>query len=335
MVGCVIAREGEILGRGVTQPPGEAHAEILALREAGAAARGADLYVTLEPCCHQGRTPPCTEAIITAGIKRVFVGLQDPNPLVDGGGVQALRAAGIEVKQGCEAEACALQLAPFFRFLEGRPWVIIKAAVSLDGRIATQSGDSKWITGEEARREVHALRAQVDAVLVASGTALADNPRLNVRLAEGEDPRPVLLDRLLRLPPDAALLRPGALIFHGPEVAPERISALEERGAELEALPLAPEGLALKPMLEALARRGVLSLLVEGGGHLHGSLLKEGLADEALFYVAPLWLGRGRPVLNLPSVPSVSAAWRIDQPEIKILGRDLRFRGQILYPARR
>lgn len=333
-VGCVIVRDGEIVGEGVTQPAGQAHAEVMALAAAGKKARGAEMYVTLEPCSHTGRTPPCTNAIIAAGVARVYTGVIDPDPRVHGNGVRALQAAGVEVEVGVLGDRCARQLAPFGRFIvDRRPWVISKAAVTLDGRIAAASGDSKWITGPEARADAHRLRARCDAVLVGSGTAQADDPRLTVRHVEGEDPLRIVLDTEARLSPTAAMLGPGALVCHAADASPDRLAALAATGAELQSLPRSAHGLDLTALMTALRQRNVVRLLVEGGGRLHGAFVEAGLADEACIYVAPTLVGRGLPVLDTPSAETIASGWRLDAPTIDRLGDDVRIRGPIRYPA--
>jgi len=332
MVGCVVVRDGATIGSGVTQPPGEAHAEVVALERAGTRARGADMYVTLEPCCHLGRTPPCTDAIIQAGVARVFAGTLDPNPLVHGQGLRALEAAGLEVHVGLLGEACTAFVRPFARFIrDGRPWVTLKAAISLDGRIATGPGDSKWITGEAARADAHALRAAADAVLVGGTTACVDDPRLTVRLTDGTDPLRVVLDPELRLPPTAALLGSEAVVYHAEGA--QGAAALAATGAALVPLPRAEGGLDLNAALEDLAKRGVVSLLVEGGGRLHGGLVAAQLVDEACFYVAPRLLGRGRPVVDLPSVGKVADGYTLEDVEACPIGPDVRIRGRFRYPS--
>lgn len=334
-VGCVVVRDGQIVGRGVSAPAGGPHAEVNALAEAGEAARGADMYVTLEPCCHHGRTPPCTDAIIAAGVGRVFVGVRDPNPKVDGGGIAQLLAAGVPVQTGVMPTGCAHQHAPFARYiLDGRPWVQLKAAVTLDGRIATAAGDSKWITGEAARADAHGLRAAADAVLVGSGTARADDPALTVRLAPGEDPLRVVLDTRGGLPLDLKLMGPNTRLYHGPDVAPERLRAWADQGVTAVGVPLADGRLDLGAVLADLAAAAdVIRLMVEGGGRLHGALLQARLADEAVFYVAPRFVGEGRPVLALPSAPTVAEGWRLADPQHTVLGADVRVRGRIVYGA--
>ena len=252
-VGCVIVRAGVIVGEGVTRPVGQAHAEVVAIEAAGAAARGADMYVTLEPCSHHGRTPPCTQAILAAGLRSVFVGVEDPNPLVNGLGVGQLRAAGVPTEVGILAEPCARLAEPFRRFiLDRRPWVLLKAAVTLDGRIAAASGDSKWITGEEARAAAHGLRARADAVLVGLGTAQADDPRLDVRLARGEDPLRVLLDSRAALDPRARMLGPGALVWSN------RCFGIRPRGLSRDGLFRRCGGLRLRVWHRVCPGRGCL-----------------------------------------------------------------------------
>ncbi len=334
-VGCVVVRDGQVVGEGVTQRVGGPHAEVEALRAAGERARGADLFVTLEPCCHHGRTPPCTDAIVAAGVRRVYAGVIDPNPVVAGKGMRQLEAAGIEAHVGLlDAENRRL-IAPFHRYVtDARPWVILKAGLTLDGCIATASGHSKWITGEAARRDAHRLRARADAVMVGTGTALADDPQLTVRLVRGEDPVRVLLDSELRVPTSAALMGRGALVFHAPEATEARRRAVAATGAEAHAVPRRSDGgLDLDAVLGALAGRGLVSVLVEGGGRLHGALIAAGLADEACFYLAPKLVGRGQPVVNLPSVATVGEGWSLDEVETRRLGQDVRVRGVIRYPG--
>lgn len=336
-VGCVIVRDGEIVGEGVTQPPGQAHAEVVALRAAGERARGADVYVTLEPCCHHGRTPPCTEALIAAGVRRVVAGTIDPNPMVAGRGLADLRVAGIDatLATGAVAADCAGAIAPFRRFiLDSRPWVVLKAAVSLDGRIATPTGDAKWITGELARRDAHRLRAQADAVLVGGETVRCDNPRLNVRGVRGADPRRVVLSRALDIPADAAVLGPDTLVFHGAEAPLARRDEIARRGATPIQIAADADGLALPEVLAHLARQGVVHLLVEGGGRIHGAFVRAALADEACFYVAPRLLGEGRPVLAGLAAPTVAEGCTLDDVSVRRFGQDVRIRGAIRYPAR-
>jgi len=298
-VGCVIVKDGRVVGRGWTQPGGRPHAETEALDRAGPAARGATAYVTLEPCAHHGQTPPCAEALIEAGIARCVVALEDPDPRVAGGGLARMRDAGIEISVGLGGAAAAdLNAGYFLNRSEHRPLVTLKLATTLDGRIATKRGDSRWITGPAARARVHLLRARHDAVLIGSGTAVADNPRLDVRLdgLEAAAPLRVVLDGRLRLPLTHDLVirakeRPSWLMTHedGPR---ERIEAY--RAAGVEVIPIsADEGgnLSISAALAALAGRGVTRLLVEGGGHVAAAFLRARLIDRLVWFHAPKVIG--------------------------------------------
>ncbi len=332
-VGCVIVQDGEIIGEGVTQPVGGPHAEVMALKDAGEQTHGATAYVTLEPCCHYGRTPPCTEALIAAGITRVVIGVRDPNPRVDGGGIAALENAGIEVVTGVLAEECEAIHAPFFHFItHQKPWVILKAAITIDGQIATQNGDSKWITSAEARTDVHRTRAHVDAVMVGGETARLDNPRLTVRLAGGSDPIRVILDSALRLPTDGAWCGEGCLVYTALDADPSLVDALRATQTTVVRVERADVGLNLHHVMDDLASRGLVTVLVEGGGTLHGQLLAQELVQAAQIYIAPRLLGRGRPLLNIHSADTISDAWRLSNMTVETIGDDLCLRGQVTYP---
>ena len=298
-VGCVLVREGRAVGRGWTQPGGRPHAETEALARAGAAARGATAYVSLEPCAHHGQTPPCAEALIDAGVARCVVALGDPDPRVAGEGLARLRQAGIDVTEGVLAEQAAELNAGFLmRVAEGRPLVTLKLASSLDGRIATASGESRWITGEAARAHAHLLRAEQDAILVGGGTALADDPRLDVRLPglEGRSPLRVVLDGSLRLPPGHDLVagageRPTLLLTR-PGHPRNRLAAYEAAGVALTEVEPGPDGrLALADVLSFLGGRGLTRLLVEGGGQVAAGLFRAGLVDRLVWYRAPKVIG--------------------------------------------
>lgn len=335
-VGCVIVRDGQIVGEGWHQRAGEAHAEVLALAAAGQQARGATAYVTLEPCCHHGRTPPCTDALVAAGVARVVAAMQDPNPRVDGGGLQRLRAAGIETGPGVmQAEAQALNRGFVSRMTRGRPWVRVKLAMSLDGRIAAANGESRWITGEVAREDVHRLRAEAGAVLTGIGTVLADDPSLNVRLP-GDWPAPVriVLDTQLRTPELARMLGlPGrTLVLTAENEGSISWKALARAGAELHRLPVAPGGLDLPAALALLGRLQVNELLVEAGPTLAGALLQAGLADEVIVYLAPCLLGdRARGLVQLPGVQGLAQRLGLRIEDIRPLGDDWRIMAR---PAR-
>lgn len=292
MVGAVIVRDGEVLAEGFHHAPGLAHGEVDALRKLpGRKAPGATMYVNLEPCCHYGRTPPCTDAILHSGISRVVVGMEDPDKRMQGKSVRLLREHGVEVEVGiAEAESRRLNAAYLTAAFSGRPLFVLKAAITLDGRIADAQGHSQWITGPEARAAGHALRDQLDAVMVGSGTLLADNPSLNTRIEAGRDALPVLLDSNLRCPPDARVLTAGRrpLIFCALD-APQR-----ELPADVVRIARDADGrLALEPMCGALRERDVHSVLVEGGAQVHRSLLDAGIVDRIELFVAPKVLAAG------------------------------------------
>jgi diaminohydroxyphosphoribosylaminopyrimidine deaminase/5-amino-6-(5-phosphoribosylamino)uracil reductase len=293
-VGAVVVRDGELVGAGATQPPGGAHAEIEALGVAGVAAAGATLVVTLEPCSHHGRTPPCVDAIVAAGVTRVVVGVLDPDPQVAGRGVDALRAAGLDVVVGVRADAVDAQLAPYLHHRRtGRPYVVVKLAASLDGGLAAPDGTSQWITGPEARIDVHRLRAESDAILVGAGTVRADDPALTVRHVPGRDPRRIVLGRA----PAGAKVHP----------------CLEWTGDE-------------DLLLERLGSEGVLQLMVEGGATVVRNFHERGLVDRYVVYVAPaLFGGRDQlPLLAGPTAPTIAELWRGRFDSVRHLGGDLR-----------
>lgn len=291
----VVPASDEPVAEGATEPPGGPHAEAVALGLAGPAANGATLYVTLEPCSHHGRTPPCADAIIAAGIKRVVVGVEDPDPKVAGQGTQRLRDAGIEVQTGVLAAAVSTSLAPYLAHRRrGTPWVVLKLAATLDGAIAAPDRSSQWITGPAARLDVHQLRAESDAILVGAGTVRADDPALTVRDVEGKDPIRVILGQDT---PSGAQARP-ALVHDGP----------------------------LQPLLEDLGQRGVVQLLVEGGARVAGSFHRAGLVDQYVLYFAPALMGGddGVPLFAGPGAPTMADIWRGRIGEIRRIGPDVR-----------
>jgi diaminohydroxyphosphoribosylaminopyrimidine deaminase/5-amino-6-(5-phosphoribosylamino)uracil reductase len=312
VVGALVVSKGEVIARGHHAKAGGPHAEVVALREAGERARGADLYVTLEPCDHHGRTPPCTEAVLASGVRRVVIGSVDPNPLVHGRGIRRLRAAGLRVDVGVLRDACDAANEMWFKFITRKlPWVMLKAAVTLDGKIATRSGDSRWVSGRESRLLGHVLRDEMDAVLIGVGTALADDPRLTARLprmARGpgraaagvaaRDPVRVVVDSTARLPPAARLLRQRSsaptLVACTLRAPPARIAALERAGAEIVRCRADRAGrVDLKDLLRRLAGRGLTSVMVEGGARIHGSFLERRLWDEVYLFVAAKLAGEG------------------------------------------
>jgi diaminohydroxyphosphoribosylaminopyrimidine deaminase/5-amino-6-(5-phosphoribosylamino)uracil reductase len=328
-VGCVLVKDGRVVGRGWTQPGGRPHAESEAIGRAGAAAHGSTAYVTLEPCAHHGRTPPCTDLMAAAGIARTVVAAVDPDPRVDGKGLERLRAAGIEVVLGClEEEACRLNAGFFARMRLRRPQVGLKLATSADGRIATAGGDSKWITGAAARAEGHRLRLRHDAILVGSGTALADDPRLTCRLPglEGGSPVRVVLDRRLRLTPGSELARSARReplwLFTGQTASPAA-QTLRAAGADLHPLAEAPPADQLRAMLAVLAEQGITRLLVEGGAAVATAFLRAGLVDRLYLFDAPLLLGAdGRPATLSLGVERLDTAPRWRRVEERLLGDD-------------
>ncbi|MBE2278343.1 MAG: bifunctional diaminohydroxyphosphoribosylaminopyrimidine deaminase/5-amino-6-(5-phosphoribosylamino)uracil reductase RibD [Rhodobacteraceae bacterium] len=330
-VGCVIVKAGVILGRGTTAPGGRPHAERIALAQAGGAARGATAYVTLEPCAHHGRTPPCAEALVEAGIARVVTALTDPDPRVAGRGHAILRRAGIDVTEGVLAPEAARVTAGFLkRVTQGLPFLTLKLAASLDGRIATATGESRWITGPAARRHVHALRMAHDAVMVGSGTATADDPDLTVRdLGAPRQPVRILLDSRLSHRPDSRLGRTAhevpVWILHTAAAADTARQAWQARGARLIPCPATAQGrINLSAGLRALAGEGLTRILCEGGGTLAAALLSGGLADELALYTAGLALGaEGRPVLGPLGLAALKDAPRLTLRETRPLGPDI------------
>jgi diaminohydroxyphosphoribosylaminopyrimidine deaminase / 5-amino-6-(5-phosphoribosylamino)uracil reductase len=344
-VGAVVVKDGVIVGSAHHERAGQEHAEARALAEAGDRARGAVLYVTLEPCNHTGKTPPCTDAIIAAGVRRVVVGARDPNPNVTGGGVERLAAAGVEVSlelgEGARAAADAVAR-PWLRWVTtGRPYVTLKLALSLDGRIATRTGASRWVTGKLARAKVHALRAKHDAIAVGVGTVLADDPRLTVRDTVGPNPTRVVFDTNLRIALDGALVKTAnetpTWIVTAADLASAPALHLLAQGVRLIQSPVGAEGrLDLTAALAALADAGIVSLMVEGGAELAGSLLATELADELHAFIAPVLFGpRGRPgAVDWGGPASPELAPRLERPIWELCGEDAYIHGPFRYPDR-
>ena len=334
-VGAVLVKGGRVIARGHHARAGGPHAEIVALQAAGPRARGADLYTTLEPCDHHGKTPPCSEAVIAAGVARVFVGSADPNPLVNGRGVRRLTAAGLEVTAGVLRAECDALNAAWFTFITARrPHVTLKLATTLDGRLATRAGDSRWVTGPEARAWVHALRDRVDAVLVGRETAQLDDPRLTTRLpgGGGRDPLRVVLDTRLSLPPGLKLFRQrsraATLVAHAATAAAVARARAEKPRAELLRCRKGPGGVALPGLLTALAARGVTHLLVEGGGAVAGAFLAAGLVDQLALFLAPKVLGPGRGWGPAAAPAHMADALRLARVSVERVGDDLLVQGQ-------
>ena len=329
-VGCVIVSDGtvvsEVVGEGWHERAGEPHAEVLALRAAGGRARGATLYVTLEPCAHQGRTPPCCEALIAAGVARVVAAMEDPNPLVAGKGFAMLRTANIAIDSGLMAdEATALNIGFISRMMRGRPWVRLKIAASLDGKTALLNGRSQWITGAQARRDGHAWRAQACAILTGIGTVKNDNPQLTVRdVPTSRQPVRVVVDSRLETPLDAKVLGKGTLIAAAANRV-QRMQALEAKGAEIIVLPDAAGKVDLADLVLDLGRRGFNEVHVEAGYKLNGSLLNEGLVDELLIYLAPSVLGdAAQGMFQLPELKALSEQRKLNIVDVRQIGHDIR-----------
>ena len=323
MVGAVVVREGQVVGKGYHQKAGTPHAEIHALQDAGTRAAGSTLYVTLEPCNHQGRTPPCTEAILRGGVERLVVGCKDPNPRVSGGGIEFLKSRGVQVEVGVLKERCFQLNEAFIKHATtGLPLVIAKIAASLDGKIASHTGDSRWISNERSRRFVHRLRHAVDAILVGVGTVIADNPRLTTRLPgkRGKNPLRVILDTHLRIPLDSLVAietdEAATIIATGPGPHEKRKALLEEQKVEILSLPLKGGRVSLPALVDHLGNRDITSLLVEGGAEAHGGFFRENLVDKVYLFFAPKIIGGHSAV---PMVGGIGAAKVAEASSLKHL----------------
>jgi diaminohydroxyphosphoribosylaminopyrimidine deaminase/5-amino-6-(5-phosphoribosylamino)uracil reductase len=331
-VGCVIVKDGVLVGSGWHEKAGLPHAEVLALKEAGDRARGAALYVNLEPCSHHGRTPPCVDAIVASGIKRVVAAMQDPNPKVAGSGFAKLRTAGITVEHGLkEDEARELNIGFVSRTARGRPWMRMKIAASLDGRTALANGKSQWITGEAARLDGHRWRARACAVLTGFGTVRDDDPQLNVRGVDTpRQPLKIVVDSKFETSPSARLLKQGRTLVVGAVNDAKRIASLREAGAEVVIIPNEHSKVELFKLMEELARRELNEIHVEAGTKLNGSLLQAGVVDELLVYLAPSVIGdSGRGMFHLPEITELSQASALKIREVERIGADLRILARI------
>lgn len=336
-VGCVIVKDGEVVGRGFHRKAGEPHAEVLALRDAGAQARGATVYTTLEPCVHFGRTGPCADALIAAGVARVIAAMQDPNPLVAGKGFAKLQAAGIGTAGGLlEEQARALNPGFISRMTHGRPWVRSKLAVSLDGRTALAGGESKWISGEAAREDAQHWRARSSAILTGIGTLLADDPALTVRLpGEWRQPRRVVVDSGLRTPPAARILKqPGETHIATVIADSARQALLAKAGAKFLALPVKEGHVDLAALMQRLAELECNEVLVEAGAGLNGALLQGGLMDECIIYMAPRLLGdSARGMFHLPALKNMRERIELNLTDVRTVGNDLRILARPIYAS--
>lgn len=336
LVGAVIVKDGRIISEGYHKKAGMPHAEIEALRAAGEGAKGADLYVNLEPCNHFGRTPPCTKAIIEAGISRVFVGMRDPNPHVKGGGIECLNSHGIKVEVGILEEECRRLNEVFIKYItKNIPFVILKLAASLDGKIALANGESKWITNEQSRRFVHRLRDRVDAVLVGIGTVLKDDPRLTARLPGAKDPIRVILDTHLRIPLTARVLNlesaAKTIIITGPEASVEKIKKIEERGGYVIQTDIKNDLIDLNELLLKLGKMEITSILVEGGSKVAASFLKEKLVDKFYFFYAPKIIGGNHSISMIGGndITSMKEAIPLREVKLRRFGEDILATGYV------
>lgn len=333
VVGCVIVLDGEIVGEGWHEKAGGPHAEVVALKQAGAKAKGATVYVTLEPCSHHGRTPPCADALIKSGVARVVVAMQDPNPQVAGAGIERLRAAGIDVETGL-MEAAARDLNPGFirRMERGRPYVRLKLAASLDGRTAMASGESKWITGEAARADVQKLRARSSAIITGAGTVLADNPSLTVRTETVvEQPLRVIVDSHLSTPADAKIFsEPGATLVVTASDDSEAADLLVKAGAEVLRLPSANHGVDLVAVMDHLVSLQCNDVMIEAGSTLSGSALACGIVDELIVYLAPHLMGAdAKGMFKLPEITSMNERIELEIFDIRAVGSDWRISARV------
>jgi diaminohydroxyphosphoribosylaminopyrimidine deaminase/5-amino-6-(5-phosphoribosylamino)uracil reductase len=328
-VGCVILKDKRVIGEGYTQPAGQDHAEVQALKDAarrGFDVRGATVYVTLEPCSHYGRTPPCADALIHAGVAKVVAATTDPNPLVAGQGLAKLAQAGIEVVSGVmEDEAREMNIGFYSRMQKGKPWVRMKAAASLDGKTALHNGVSQWITSESARDDGHWWRARACAILSGIGTVKEDDPQLNVRAVETtRQPRRIVIDSKLELSPDARVLEGGGTWIVTAQSNPQKEAELHDRGAEIITLPNTQGKVDLPALMQELGRRQINELHIEAGYKLNGSLIREGCVDELLLYLAPTLLGDARGLFDLQALESLEGTRNLTFHEVKQIGPDLR-----------
>lgn len=337
MVGAVIVKGDHVVAEGYHQKFGDMHAEIMALNQAGDAAEGATLYVSLEPCAHQGKTGPCVERIVNAGIAQVVVAIQDPNPLVNGKGLKFLRGKGVLVKTGLMEDSARELIAGYHKFITiGRPLVTLKVAQTIDGRIATSSGHAKWITSAESRTEAHRIRSQHDVLLIGINTILADDPQLSVRHVKAVSPRRMVLDSQLRVPLDANIFSDASpektIIISTAAASKEKIARIEEKGARVWILPEDQRGWVDQSILwRTLAEKGVTSVLLEGGSTLHTECLKNQIVDRAVIFIAPKILGTGIDAIGDLGIRNINSAISLKQVQIKQLNGDLRIMGQVCY----
>ncbi|MBN2009174.1 bifunctional diaminohydroxyphosphoribosylaminopyrimidine deaminase/5-amino-6-(5-phosphoribosylamino)uracil reductase RibD [candidate division KSB1 bacterium] len=337
MVGAVIVKNGDIIAEGFHERFGYNHAELNALIIAGTEAKGSTLYVNLEPCCHQGKTPPCTDAIIKAGVSTVVIGMSDPNPKVAGKGIEILKRHGISVITDVETDACCGLNHVFIKYISlGLPYVTMKIAQSLDGRIATESGHSKWITGTAARAQVHQIRCDNDAVLVGIGTVLADNPRLTIRHLAGKQPRRIVLDSQLQTPLNSNLLtdaHASQTIIATTRPNSIALSKIQKMGITIWRMEADDfGGVALAPLLHRLAEERISTLLVEGGASIFTSFLRERLVDRLVIMMAPKIIGRGTDAIGSLHIEKVDKSYQLKHVNVRKLCEDIVVEGDVVYP---
>jgi len=335
MVGAVLVKDGKVVGEGYHIKAGADHAEITALRQAGEEARGATLYLNLEPCTHYGKTPPCAPAVIQAEVKRVVIGMEDPNPLVRGRGVESLKGAGIDVDVGILEKECRGLNEAFCKYImKKEPFVILKVAASLDGRIAVRDGDSKWISGELSRRFVHRMRDQTDGVVVGIGTVLRDDPILTARIKKGRDPYRIILDSRLRIPEEAKVIEnsPSKAIIVTTELAArDRVQKLEKKGIRILIVDSKEGRVDLKACLSKLGEMGMMSLLVEGGSRINGAFLDEGLIDKIFLFFSPKLIGDGEApgIFGGVGKRALKEAFPLNRVRVKRIGEDILVEGYL------
>ncbi len=331
LVGALIVKRGRIVGRGWHKKCGEAHAEVCALKEASKKAKHSIMYVTLEPCSHWGRTPPCTEQIVEAGVREVVIGMKDPNPLING--YHELKFRGIKTRIGILEEECKRLNEPYAKWIKTKkPFVVVKAAMSLDGQIATRTGDSKYITGREACKFVHELRAGYDAVMVGANTVIKDNPQLTVRLVKGRNPIKIVVDSKLRIPMNANIIKnePAKLIIVTSKKAPKaKIKQLMHRMVHVLVVDMVNGKIDLKELMKELGKREICSILIEGGAELNAEVIRSGIADKVLFFISPQFIGKGLSALGDLGIAKVDKSIKLKKLDYKKIGEDILIEGYL------
>ncbi|MBI4440121.1 bifunctional diaminohydroxyphosphoribosylaminopyrimidine deaminase/5-amino-6-(5-phosphoribosylamino)uracil reductase RibD [Candidatus Woesearchaeota archaeon] len=330
MVGSLVVKRGKIIGRGFHKRAGEDHAEVIALKQAGKRARHATLYVTLEPCSHWGRTPPCTEAIIKSGVSEVVIGMKDPNPLVDG--FRILKSRGIKTRIGVLEEEARRMNEVYVKYARTKkPFVILKVAASLDGKIATSTGKSKYITGEDSRKYVHKLRSEVDAVMIGINTLIADDPLLDSRLVKGKDPIKIIVDSKLRMPLKARIMKaPEKIIVATTVKAPKsKVKQLQQKGVKIIATPPKAGSVDLEALMKELGNHEITSVLIEGGNRINSSALKEKVVDKILIFTAPRLIGKGLDAFGDLGIKNLDRTINLKNISTKKIGKDILVEGYI------